>query len=152
MNKYLVLFLISFFSALSFAQNQERASCQCIAAGPGYEDGPNIDKFCSYNCDCNGQKLELKNLKTTAGSKESWDYGSHICHGQYSWRPRLDSANWQIQVRFESFKIDTLGLVFYSENGTETYSGVIEHLRRTPVAPEILGAIQEKIPTFKSDL
>ncbi|MBC7370288.1 MAG: hypothetical protein H7326_01915 [Bdellovibrionaceae bacterium] len=136
----LIFFVASLFlTCLAYAGD---LSCACRATGPGYEEGVNVDKICSYNCDCgDGKLIEVLKVKTTASSLETWDIGNHICHGQYAYRPSLDSPNWQIQVRFSSFTINGEGRLGF-EDSTEIASGIFMQIRRTKVAPEILEVLR----------
>jgi hypothetical protein len=114
----------------------------------------NIDKICSYDCSSlafgesqapvQNIKVRVSKVKTTAYSRDSWDQGSHICHGQYSYRPQLDSPNWKIQVRFSPFNITSEGFLIHQES-VEIAQGISYELKRTPKAPEILAVLSEKL-------
>jgi hypothetical protein len=52
---------------------------------------------------------------TTATSKEMWDHGSHICHGQYSYKSNLDDPTWKTEVKFDTFTVNSEGEVIYPE-------------------------------------
>lgn len=140
--------------------------CECKATGPGVEDTQG-NKQCAYACDCDGYTkdavkkvghLDVGPMQTQAFSWESWDRGSHICHGQYAFRPTLSSPNWEIKVKFSPFKITHLGRVFYANAGgatadpdvtvterVETSMNVTEEIQRTAQAPEVRDAIAKKL-------
>ncbi len=128
--------------------------CTCLATGPGYEEGVNIDKICSYDCSClaftEGQapdmnvKAVVSKVKSTAYSRESWDQGSHICHGQYAYRPQLDSPNWKIEVRFSPFRITSEGDLIHEETALIA-QGINYELKRTPKAPEIVQDLRRQL-------
>ena len=133
-----ILFFIAGIFISSLAAAKSDLACTCLATGPGYEVGVNADKICSYKCDCSaGGAVPILDVKTSARSLESWDIGSQVCHGQFAYRPRLDSPNWQIQVRFTPFQIDNSGLLTYEES-TEIANGFRSNVKRTKIAPEIL--------------
>lgn len=147
--------------------------CQCKATGPGYEETNRatggIDKICSYKCLCLAWDVKINpatgmylpsipvaNLRidvdkkaTTAYSRESWDQGSHICHGQYSYRPNLSDDAWKIQVRFDQFQINSKGEVSYDEEATREISQGINHkgFKYTKKAPEISEELKKKLKT-----
>lgn len=127
--------------------------CQCKAIGPGYETST-TDKFCQYSCACDtltkdgmekAPSFTTDALRTSAKSYEHWDFGSHICHGQYAFRPTLSSPNWEIQVKFSAFRISHLGYVSYDDPSVETSTNVSEELKRSEEAPEIRDAIAKKL-------
>ncbi len=127
--------------------------CDCTSARPGFDDKTGA-KNCSYQCDCSvitssrmtkAPAFEAGPVKTTASSFERWDFGSHICHGQYAYRPTLSSQNWEIKVRFAPFKITHYGTVTYLEETIETSTAVRETIKRTPMAPELRDAIAKKL-------
>ncbi len=140
------------FTQYSFAEST--FICQCKATGPGYEVGVNIDKLCSYDCNCkliaenapyfSQKNVVLSNLKTSAYSFESWDAGSHICHGQYAFKPNLDSPNWQIQVRFSEFSIIKQGAMRYEQSSEIAY-GIRSSIQRSDSAPEIIEALKNAL-------
>ena len=141
---YLFPALAPFFVA-GIANAGDSLACTCRAQGPGYETGVNIDKICSYTCNCvGGQTVEILKVKTTASSLETWDIGNHICHGQYAYRARLDAPAWQIQVKFSTFVIDNTGHLTFEES-TEIASGIRSSLRRTKYAPEILEVLKSSL-------
>jgi hypothetical protein len=126
--------------------------CECTATGPGYETSI-TDKNCSYACACDlfdakgmtkAPTFSTPNTVTSAKSYEKWDFGSHICHGQYAWRPNLSSPNWQIKVKFSPFKITHFANVSYAEESVETATGVRESLKRSEAAPEIRDVIAKR--------
>jgi hypothetical protein len=137
--------------------------CKCQATGPGYEETNSktggIDKICSYSCNCmawenNGIprpniRLEVNKLPTTAVSREQWDHGSHICHGQYSYRPKLTDENWKIQVRFDEFTLLSSGSVWYPEDASREIAQGINYqgFTYTHKAPEISTALKKMFKT-----
>lgn len=140
--------------------------CECKATGPGVEDAQG-NKQCGYACECDGYAkdgvkkvghVDVGPMQTRAFSWESWDRGSHICHGQYAYRPTLSSPNWEIKVKFSPFKITQFGRVFYANGGgatpdpdltvserVETSMNVTEEIQRTAQAPEVRDAIAKKL-------
>ncbi len=140
--------------------------CECKAVRPGVENAKGI-KECSYACDCDtlhpdaikkAGRVEVGPMESQAFSWESWDSGSRICHGQYSYKPTLSSPNWQIQVKFSSFKLNHLGYVSYANAGESRGDGettvtervtsstnVTEEIRRTAKAPEVRDALAKKL-------
>lgn len=91
--------------------------------------------------------IGVSRLATTALSREKWDHGSHVCHGQYSYRPNLSDANWKIKVRFDVFTINTQGDVSYPEGAKrEIAQGINEEgFKYTKSAPEIAKALKLKV-------
>lgn len=140
-------------SELATAEAPTGFVCDCTSARPGFEDKTGA-KNCSYQCDCSviassGMTkvpgFEAGPVKTTAYSFEHWDFGSHICHGQYAFRPTLSSQNWEIKVQFSPFKITHYGNVTYLEETIQTSTSVRETIKRTPMAPELRDAIAKKL-------
>lgn len=83
---------------------------------------------------------------TSAKSRETWDIGSHVCHGQYAWRPTLDSPNWQIKVKFAKFQMTSFtDDVYYPTTSVEIATGVSSEVKFTQTAPEIRAAIAKKL-------
>ncbi len=144
--------------------------CQCQASGPGYEETNKqtggIDKICSYSCSCiawgtkkergaelttlnpvTDLKVRVNRLRTSASSYETWDKGSHICHGQYSFRPTLGDPNWKITVKFDTFGITDQGEVIYDEDAKrEIAQGVsFSGFKYSKTAQEISLAIREDL-------
>lgn len=139
--------------------------CDCIAKEPGVENKKGI-KECSYLCDCStyqgGEsrptgRVEVGPMESQAFSWEHWDSGSRICHGQYAYRPTTDAPNWQIEVKFSSFKLSHLGNVNYTNVGdgvateqttterVKTSPSITEQIRRTAQAPEVRDALAKKL-------
>lgn len=140
--------------------------CECKATAPGVENAKGI-KECAYACDCStlhtdairpAGRITVGPMESEAYSWESWDAGSRICHGQYAYRPTLSSPNWQIQVKFSSFKLTHVGYVSYANPGdpsakpelyttevVQSSQNVSEELRRTAKAPEVTRAIAQKL-------
>lgn len=157
---FLAVFLMTF--AISFISNAQAANdvfvCKCIAKGPGV-DSKEGQKICSYNCNCNGYnknenptlgiKVSVDNVATSARSRDTWDSGSSICHGQYAYKANLGDPNWKIQVRFSPFNITSYNNsgVYYdeSEQSVEVAIGVKYFLKRTEKAPEIVQSIRDQI-------
>ena len=148
--------------ALSFIPNAQAAHdvfvCKCLAKGSGV-DSKDGQKICSYNCSCNaydkdqtpvtGIKVSVDHVATTARSRDTWDMGSSICHGQYAYKPSLSDPNWKIQVRFSPFNVTSYNDagVFYDEEDqmVEVAIGVKYFLKRTPTAPEVVQSIRDQI-------
>lgn len=167
-----VLFLALFSHTPTWALDE--MLCQCRAKGPGFEEtnkvSGGIDKICSYSCRCVawdkvidkktktvGHKnfttdlsIDVMNTQTSASSKESWDFGSHVCHGQYSYRSNLGDPNWKITVKFDSFSINTQGEIAYPENRSRTIAlGVAESgFNFTKAAPEISASLKAQLKKF----
>ncbi len=147
--KYFFVILSLLFTFSAFAENQ--FSCRCVSKSPGI--GKNEDKICSYDCSCDvvtddgrlfqAMPVSIDQVITSATSLESWDLGSLVCHGQYSWKPVLDAPNWKIEVRFSKFIIDRTGTLTYEES-TEIASGVRSQIHRSQAAPEILEALKAR--------
>jgi hypothetical protein len=145
--------------ALSFVGNAQAANdvfvCKCLAKGSGV-DNKQGQKICSYNCNCNGYnkneaptlgvKISVDQVLTTAQSRDTWDSGSSICHGQYAYRSNLSDPNWKIQVRFSPFNVTSYNDsgVFYDEadQGVEVAIGVKYYIKRTLTAPEVVQSIR----------
>ncbi|MBC7740735.1 MAG: hypothetical protein H7061_00960 [Bdellovibrionaceae bacterium] len=155
--KTLFIFLTIIVSGLlttSVTRADSAYVCQCQAAGPGFEAGITANKICSYNCKCqifpegNGsivqKDVKVVNTISTAYSFDSWDAGSHICHGQYAWRPTIGAENWRIQVRFSPFTINSAGSLFY-EDLTEIAPGFHSSFQRSEAAPEILENLSQQL-------
>lgn len=145
--------------------------CQCQATGPGYEETNKqtggIDKICSYACECiawavktdpktglyissipaTQLKVDVNRKATTALSRETWDQGSHICHGQYSYKPSLSDANWKIKVRFDKFHINSKGDVLYPEDASREIAQGINYygFKYSKKAPEIAEELLRKL-------
>ncbi len=129
--------------------------CECAASGPGYEDNEKGDKHCAYTCSCDvftaaGQEkvptFETPAMVTSAKSRETWDIGSHVCHGQYAWRPTLDAPNWQIKIKFNKFQMTSFtDDVYYPETMVEVASTVRSEVKWTTTAPEIRAALAKKL-------
>lgn len=161
-NIFLMMSFILISANVSWAL--DKFVCECKAPRPGYEATNKatggIDKICDYNCTCvawsanvpavTGINLELKSLATTANSKERWDFGSHICHGQYSFKPNLGDENWKTQVRFDKFHINDEGKVIYPEDRKRQIAlGITESgFKYTPNAPEIAQSLKERLKKF----
>lgn len=166
----LVLMLLGVQQAFAF----NKFFCQCQAKAPGYEETNRqtggVDKICSYACNCvawefktkpNGEqvatsavpniKLDVTNVATTAYSREDWDAGSHICHGQYSYRPQLSDPNWKIKVKFDTFGLNDAGDVFYDEEARrEIAQGVgLVGFKYTKKAKEISSNLAEQLKNRK---
>lgn len=148
--------------------------CQVQAKAPGYEETNRetggIDKICSYSANCvawevtkNNKgveiatnavaniKLDIINKATTAYSREEWDAGSHICHGQYSYRPNLSDPNWKIKVKFDTFGLNDNADVIYDEEARrEIAQGVnLVGFRYTKKAKEIAESIAQQLKNRK---
>ena len=131
--------------------------CKCIAKGPGV-DNRKGQKICSYNCSCNGfnkdqpalngVKISVESVATTAQSRDTWDSGSSICHGQYAYKSNLNDPNWKIQVRFSPFNISSYNNagVYYDEadQSVEVAIGVKYYIKRTMSAPEVVDSIRSQ--------
>jgi hypothetical protein len=160
-----IFLMLSFF--LLSANNVwalDKFMCECRAPRPGFEatnkTTGGIDKICEYNCTCNawsatapvvtGINLELKSLATSAASKERWDFGSHVCHGQYSYKSNLGDPNWQIQVRFDKFHINEQGRIIYADDDKRQIAlNMYESgFKYSPFAPEIAQALKERLKKF----
>jgi hypothetical protein len=142
---FLSLMLFNGMSVRAFASSESSFTCQCVALGPGADSPDGTKKLCSYHCACGTQELDLRNLESSAYSWEDWDRGSHICHGQYAWRPRLDAPNWQIVVKFSPFKISEAGKPIYDSTAVEIAPGILMDLPRSEDALEIRDAIRAKL-------
>lgn len=157
------LFMMWTLTASLFAANNAFAaydvfSCKCVATAPGVDNNSG-EKLCSYGCNCTGFnknetskeniKVNLTQLATSARSKDTWDFGSNICHGQYAYKPNLSDANWKIQVRFSPFTISsvTKTLVIYEEKDqtVQIANGVFYQLKRSSEAPEIFQALRNQL-------
>lgn len=167
MKPIFALFLFAFLS-LNSAFALEEFLCQCKAKAPGYEEtnrkNGSIDKICSYSCKCiawdmNGKvaknitpnlSLDIINEATTAASKESWDFGSHVCHGQYSYRSSLSDPNWKIVVKFDTFTVNTAGVVSYPEDTKRQIAmGINESgFKFTKTATEIAASLKAQLKKF----
>ena len=158
--KRIFLILSVMLFAITFVSNAKAANdsftCKCIAKGSGY-DNKLGQKICSYDCNCNGfnkneppkmnVKLKAEQVLTTAQSRDTWDSGSYICHGQYAYKPNLGDPNWKIQVKFSPFNINSFSdAVFYdqADESIEAAIGVRYYLKRTLTAPEIVQSIREQ--------
>ncbi len=150
----LVLFVATFVSNAKAAN--DNFTCKCIAKGSGVDNKEGL-KICSYSCSCNGfnkneapimnAKVSIQQVVTTAQSRDNWDSGSSICHGQYAYKPNLGDPNWKIQVRFSPFNVNSFSDdVIYDEadQAVEAAIGVRYYLKRTPKAPEIVQSIREQ--------
>ncbi len=162
------------FITLNTSWALDQFACECKATGPGYEatnkQTGGIDKICSYQCKCLGWDtkvdpktkisvatnavpniiLDVKSLATSAASKEHWDFGSHVCHGQYSYKSNLGDPNWKIVVKFDTFFLYTSGDVSYSEDhGREIAMGMRESgFKYTKTAAEIAQSIKDQLKKF----
>lgn len=160
MLKSLIAFTLLLFS-VSFTGNVQAASdvftCKCVAKGPGV-DSNSGEKICSYSCNCNGfNKNEAPKLNiavsadrvaTSARSRDTWDMGSSICHGQYAYKSNLSDPNWKIKVKFSPFTITSYNSnVSYDEadQSVEVAIGVRYYLKRTPTAPEIFESLRNQL-------
>lgn len=154
---FILLLFFAIFQPSAWAV--EKFMCQCKAQGVGYEETNKcggIDKICSYSCNCvgwnekkqNGKieyskpianiNLEVMKTPTTAASKEQWDFGSHICHGQYSYKSNLDDPNWKTQVKFDTFTVNSEGEVDFLSNRRQISLGVTQvDFKFTKTAKEI---------------
>jgi hypothetical protein len=142
----LSLILFSGVSVRAFALSPSASfSCQCVALGTGADSSDGSKKLCSYHCTCGSQELDLRNLESSAYSWEDWDRGSHICHGQYTWRPRLDAPIWQIAVQFSPFTITETGKPIYDSPAVEIAPGIFMDLSRSEDALEIRDAIRTRL-------
>jgi hypothetical protein len=170
----ILITLLSFTSLNVWALNQ--FYCQCQAQGPGYEETNaqtgGIDKICSYSCSCIGWDLKtdkktgatsastaIPNIKvnvtkaaTTAFSRERWDAGSHVCHGQYSYKPNLSDDNWKITVKFDTFGINQNGDVLYPDNARrEIAQGINEEgFKYSKKALEIAESLKTQLKDYKN--
>jgi hypothetical protein len=166
---FLFIFLLSLgWTQLSWGYN--KFFCQCQATGPGFEETNKqtggIDKICSYSCSCiawgtkkergtdlttlnpvTDLKVKVSRLPTSAASFETWDKGSHICHGQYSYRETMDAPNWKIKVRFDTFGITDQGDVIYPEDAKREIAQGINFIgfKYSKTALEISFAISENL-------
>lgn len=151
---------VFFLIALTIAGNVQAAHdvfvCKCQALGLGVDNTAG-EKICSYDCSCDGfnkneapksnVKVNVERVATSARSKDTWDMGSAICHGQYAYKANLSDPNWKIKVRFSPFTITS-----YNDNVTydeadqtvEVAIGVRYYLKRTEKAPEIFEAIRNQ--------
>jgi hypothetical protein len=96
-------------------------------------------------------KLDVINVPTTAYSREEWDAGSHICHGQYSWRPSLSDPNWKIKVKFDTFGLNDTGDVFYDEEARREIAQGVGYVgfKYTKKAKEISANLAEQLKNRK---
>lgn len=174
MKPLFALFLFAFLS-LNSAFALEEFLCQCKAKAPGYEEtnrkNGSIDKICSYSCKCiawdlsavdpktkttvaknvtPNLSLDIINEATTATSKESWDFGSHVCHGQYSYRGSLSDPNWKIAVKFDTFTVNTAGVVSYPEDAKRQIAmGISESgFKYSKTATEISASLKAQLKKF----
>ena len=117
-------------------------------------DDANGAKNCSYACSCNVfdatgvQKvpgLRAGPTRTTAASKERWDFGSHICLGQYALRPTSTAPNCQIEARFSDVQVTHFGTTYHPAEGVETSTSMRETLKRTEAAPELHDALAKAL-------
>lgn len=156
------MFTMTFFLfALTIAGNVQAAHdvfvCKCIAKGPGVDNKAG-EKICSYSCNCNGYNkneapktnilVSADQLATSARSRDTWDMGSSICHGQYAYKANLDDPNWKIKVKFSPFTVNSYSDdVAYDEadQSVEVAIGVRYFLKRTPKAPEIREALRSQL-------
>lgn len=158
--------LTSAQSALAF----NNFFCQCTAKAPGYEETNRetggIDKICSYSCKCVAWQVEkdkkgnpvansavpniivnADKLATTALSREEWDHGSHVCHGQYSYRPNLSDPAWKIKVKFDTFGINKEGDIFYDEEARREIAQGVNYVgfKYSKKAKEIAASIEKQL-------
>lgn len=156
------LFTMTFFLfALTIAGNAQAAHdvfvCKCLAKGPGVDNRAG-EKICSYSCNCNGYnkneapktniKVSVDQLATMARSRDTWDMGSSICHGQYAYKANLGDPNWKIKVKFSPFNVTSYNdSVYYDEadQSVEVAIGVRYHLKRTEKAPEVVEALKNQL-------
>lgn len=169
-----VLLFTSIMTSASSAFALNKFFCQCQAKAPGYEETNRetggIDKICSYSCSCvaweekknkKGEfvatqavpniKLDLNKLATTATSREEWDHGSHVCHGQYSYKPNMSDANWKIKVKFDTFGLNNDGDVIYAEEARREIAQGVNYVgfKYSKKAREISGAILKQLSERK---
>ncbi|MDO9181784.1 MAG: hypothetical protein Q7U04_05220 [Bacteriovorax sp.] len=168
----LTLLLIASMTQSSWALDE--FLCQCNAKAPGFEETNKttggIDKICSYSCKCmawdqqidpktkismanhvvQNINIDIINEATSAYSREYWDTGSHVCHGQYTFKPNLSDANWKISVKFDNFTIDTKGNISYQEDHFRQIANGINNyeFRFSPLAPEIAKALKEQLKKY----
>lgn len=153
--------LFTFMFVLSFVPSAQAANdvfvCKCIAKGSGV-DSTDGQKICSYSCNCNGfnkdqppvlgAKINVDRVATSARSRDTWDSGSSICHGQYAYKSNLGDPNWKIQVRFSPFNVTSYNNsgVYYDEadQSVEVAIGVKYYIKRTMNAPEIVESIRNQ--------
>ncbi|MBC7429954.1 MAG: hypothetical protein H7336_15175 [Bacteriovorax sp.] len=156
-----LLVLSTIMFALSFISNAQAAHdvfvCKCIAKGSGVDSNEG-QKICSYSCKCNGYDkdqtpvlgniINVDRVATSARSRDTWDSGSSICHGQYAYKSNLSDPNWKIQVRFSPFNVTSYNNsgVFYDEADemVEIAIGVKYFMKRSPTAYEIVQSIKDQ--------
>ncbi len=151
----LMLFAVSFTGEVQAAN--DHFVCKCVAKGPGV-DNTSGEKICSYSCNCTGFnkneapkqniKVNVDRVATSGRSRDTWDMGSSICHGQYAYKSNLSDPNWKIQVRFSPFTIMSYNSnVMYDEADqvVEVAIGIRYHIKRTPNAPEILDSLRGQL-------
>ena len=148
--------------------------CQCKAKAPGYEatnkETGGSDKICSYSCNCIGWmvktdpktkakiasaaipniNLDVINAPTTAYSREQWDAGSHICHGQYAYKPSLSDENWKIKVKFDTFTLNSKGEVMYPEDASREIAQGLNYVgfKYSKSAPEIAASLKDQLKKY----
>lgn len=148
--------------------------CQCKAKAPGFEatnkTTGGIDKICSYSCKCLAWDtitnpktkvsvanhvvpnilLDIINAPTTAYSRESWDMGSHVCHGQYAYKPNWGDENWKIVVKFDTFTLSSNGEVSYPEDHSREFAmGMSQSgFKYTLKALEIAASIKDQLKKY----
>lgn len=165
---FLLLIFSIFIQPSAWAFNQ--FVCECKSQGVGYEETNKcggIDKICSYSCNCvawdkkmvNGKvsysapvpniKLDVIKTPTSAASKEQWDFGSHICHGQYSYKTNLDDPNWKIQVKFDTFTVNSEGEITLPEKRQISSSVSQVGFKYSKTAKEITESLAKQLKYVK---
>lgn len=166
--------LLTLFITLNTSWALDNFVCQCKATGPGFEvlnkEKKALDKICSYSCNCIAWnttidsktknsvatqviadiKLDAKDLPSSARSRETWDSGSNVCHGQYSYKSNLGDPAWKIKVKFDTFHLNTAGEVLYAEDHRrEIAMGISEvGFKFTPKAPEIMQSLKDQLKKY----
>ena len=148
----------SFFTANNALAAYDVFSCKCVTANPGVDNNSG-EKLCSYTCNCSGYnknespktniRVNLKDLATSARSKDTWDFGSNVCHGQYAFKPNLSDPNWKIQVKFSPFIINSTSdsqVIYEEKDQTVPIAiGIMYQLKRSKDAPEIFQALRNQL-------
>ena len=158
-NLFMLLAIASSFSLIDDAKAvHDVFVCKCVAKAPGVDNVAG-EKLCSYDCNCTGYnkdqapkeniKVSVLDTPTSARSKDQWDFGSSICHGQYAYKSNLSDPNWKIKVKFSPFTVNSYnnGQVSYAEQDqmVEVAIGVKYYLKRSTEALEIVQSLRNQL-------